>query len=222
MKPQTLIIIAFFSMASCQQNQTSDLEAKRQALESKRQELKDKKELATLSEEMKAIDDEIKQVESQRLGGATDIPSANAFGFINGKNVTVRSGNSAQSAKIGTFEHLETVTILYVAGALNANEVVLNEAVNLSTSEGTLQLPKGKAVRLGKFRDVSDAEGVSSFDAFDISFEYPGKGTVSATISASYLDLSENLWYRVKRANGSEGWVLGKFVSQHEPEGCGS
>lgn len=204
----TATALLLLSAAACQQNH-SEVEQKRQELESKRQELKDKKEIATLNQEMKTVEAEIQQV------NGSSIPAPNfEVAYINGQNVTMRASNSAQSAKLGTFEQYETVTVLQAANAQNTNEVVLREAVSLSAASGEqVSVPAGRAVRLGKFREGSESSGVTYADTYEVTFKHASKGTLSGQVPTNLLDL-DNLWYQVQRANGKRGWVFGKFVDE--------
>lgn len=213
MKPNLAITALLLTAATaCQQNAntTTEVAQKRQELESKRQELKDKKEIAALSEEMKSVEAEILQVDQSNPGSGEFLNP-----YINGQNVTMRASNSAQSAKIGTFKPYETVTVLQTANAQNTNEAILKQGVSLSTQSGEyVQLPSGKAVRLGNFDRTAKA--------YHVTFDYPGKGTLSGNVAVKVLDLSEKIWHRVRRANGTEGWVLGKFVAEgNTGEECG-
>jgi hypothetical protein len=207
-----IIALLTLSAAACQQN-NSEVEQKRQQLESKRQELKDKKEIAALSQEMKTVEAEIQQVDDN----AMPAPNFEAA-YINGQNVTMRASNSAQSAKIGTFEQYESVTVLQAANAQNTNEVVLKEAVSLTAASGEqVPVPAGRAVRLGKFREGTE----SAADAYEVTFKHASKGALSGQVPANLLDL-DNLWYQVERANGKRCWVFGKFVEERATEGeCG-
>jgi len=207
MKSNLAIIAALLlSAAACQQN-NSEVEQKRQALESKRQELKDKKEIAALSQEMKELESALRQVDN---GQAFDSDFEPYGAYINGQNVTMRASNSAQSAKIGTFEVGESVTVLQAANAQNTSEVVLREAVSLSAASGEqVQVPTGRAVRLDKFKKGS----ASHTDSYEVTFKHPSKGTLSGEVSVNLLDL-DNIWYQVQRANGKRGWVFGKFVDE--------
>lgn len=194
MKSNLAIIAILLAATACRQNAhtAAELEAKPQAVET-----------------------EPCQVGKTQTEQPAAAPLDAGFGadfYIEGKNVTMRASNSAQSAKIGTFEQWEPVTVLQMKTAQNTTEAVLREPVSLSTASGErIKVPAGRAVRLGKFNAGMDDCQVEYADTYEVTFDHPIKGTLSGDISTDLLD-SDNLWYRVERANGTRGWVFGKFV----------
>ena len=132
--------------------------------------------------------------------------------YIEGENVTMRASNSAQSAKIGTFEQWETVTVLQMKPAQNTHEAVLIEPISLFTASGErVEIPAGRAAQIGKFKAGDGACDVTYADTYEVTYKHPSKGTLSGDIPVDLLDF-DNLWYQVQRANGTRGWVFGKFV----------
>lgn len=129
---------------------------------------------------------------------------------INGSNVIMRKEASIKSEKMGTFDVNEQVSILETKNVSNDNEGILAKAIPLYTSENqsgavAMTLPKGKAVVIEQYH--------AEQNKYEVSYQAEGKGKLFATISADAVEtISYSTWYRVKRANAEEGWVLGKFL----------
>lgn len=129
---------------------------------------------------------------------------------INGTNVTMRKDASVKSDKLGSFNANEAVTVLETKNVNNENEAILTKPIPLYVSESTsgqvaMTLPKGKAVVIEKYS--------ADDNKYEVSYQAEGKGKLFANISADAVEtISYSTWYRVKRASGEEGWVLGKFL----------
>lgn len=110
----TAIALLFIAtcMTACQNENTSEVEQKRQELESKRQELKEKQALVALQEEMKTVEAELNKVGKKVPPPSTATPMATS-GIIRGENVIMRADCSKESNKITNFINGETVSILY-------------------------------------------------------------------------------------------------------------
>jgi SH3-like domain-containing protein len=68
-----------------------------------------------------------------------------------------------------------------------------------------LKLQKGKAVVIETYHPENNKYSVAYMDA--------KKGKLYAQIDADAVEtITYSTWYRVKRANGQTGWVLGKFL----------
>ncbi len=200
----------------------------RTALEARRKELSDKQQIAEIEKELQEVESQIKQVE--RSGGSTGqmpskpsalTPSApisqpaasvasSPKSHIVGTNVTMRKDASVQSDKLGSFNANEEVTVLETKNVNNENEAILTKPIQLyvsetKSSEVAMTLPKGKAVIIEKYN--------SDDNKYEVSYQVPNKGKLIANISTDAVEtISYSTWYRVKRANGETGWVLGKFL----------
>ncbi|MBL7827696.1 MAG: SH3 domain-containing protein [Saprospiraceae bacterium] len=124
---------------------------------------------------------------------------------ITGSNVTMRKEASIQSEKIGSFTAAEKVEVLESKNVNNDKEAMLTKAVTLQGSGGEITLTKGKAVIIEEYQ--------SERNFYAVSYEDPQKGKLTADIPADAIEtISYSTWYRVKKANGEIGWVLGKFL----------
>lgn len=124
---------------------------------------------------------------------------------IKASNVTMRESASIQSAKIGTFEKNEQVELLETQNVENDKEAILTKNLTVKGSGGETTLPKGKAVVIEEY--------LSDKNSYRVTYEDPKKGKWSAEIDAAAVEtITYSTWYRVKRANGETGWVLGKFL----------
>jgi len=48
-----------------------------------------------------------------------------------------------------------------------------------------------------------------------LSFKDPEKGDVTGNVATKRLNFTyDDTWYQVRRANGEEGWVFGKFLKE--------
>ena len=205
MKTIAAAFIAFTALLyACQNEQKiSEVEKTRLELEAKRHELKEKKELAAMNEELKNLEAEI-----GKAGGETKTQTADVKqGYITGENVIMRAGASVQSSKLGNFDYNEVVTVLREQISPTSNEAVTKQKVTLYTESGgnAVELPQGKAVLVENYNIGSSI--VSSKD--------PQKGKVKGHVPTYQLDFtSDDVWYQVQRANGQQGWVLGKFLTE--------
>lgn len=124
---------------------------------------------------------------------------------IDGSNVSMRSGATVKSEKIGTFEDKESVEVLTYENVQNEGEAILSKSIAVKGSGGTVNLPKGKAVIVEDFK--------SETNTYLVSYEDPKKGKLNAEIDASAVQtITYATWFNVKRKNGETGWVLGKFL----------
>ncbi len=129
---------------------------------------------------------------------------------INGTNVTMRKDASVKSDKLGSFNANEAVTVLETKNVNNENEAILTKPIPLYVSESNsgevaMTLPKGKAVVIENYN--------ADNNKYEVTYQAEGKGKLFANISADAVEtISYSTWYRVKRASGEEGWVLGKFL----------
>jgi hypothetical protein len=207
-----------------------ELQQMRDELQAKRQELQDKQQIAELEKEMAELDAQLKQLDRSGQGGKTvenrapqsapNPPAAKAArtasnlprGQINTGNVVMRSSSSVKSNKLGNFHANEEVEILESQNVSNEGEAIVTQPVKFYASEaGTGEvaytLPKGKAVVIESFD--------SDNNQYHVTYQDAKKGRLYATIDANLLEtISYSTWYRVRRSNGKEGWVLGKYVNQ--------
>lgn len=202
MKTITLILAcAAILFMSCKNDQVSEIEQKRKELEEKRKELKEKKELAAMNEELKNLESEIEKT----TGSSGSLPATSRRGRILNEDVIMRSAASVKATKLGNFTKGETVSIIKKQASPNSNEAVVQQTVDLYSDNNELlcRLPQGKAVI------VEEHSG----ETVHILYEDPKKGKVKAKISSAYLDFtSDDDWYQVRRNDGREAWVLGKFL----------
>ena len=198
------LLSALMIFAACgddnSQKYGSTLEEKRRLLEEKKKELQDKKELAAVEAELKQLDQEIKGV---KANGNAAAPKKGE-GVVNGGSVSMRKEPSTQADKIGTFDKNEVVTVLEKRDVENeGDEGILNK--NLEVGPG-VSLVKGKAVNIERIDEASQK--------YYISFDYPEKGKLYANVDADAVDqILTATWYRVKKQDGKEGWIFGKFLT---------
>lgn len=204
-----------------------ELAKARKELEAKKKELSDKQQIAEIEAELKSLDSQIKQVdkngvistgtivqnivESQSAkAGSTETQTSNPGSRISGTGVVMRKESSVKSEKIGNFNDNEQVSVLETKNVNNDNEAILTKVIALYASESgsgqeIMQLPKGKAVVIENY-DTDQ-------NKYYISYQDAKKGKLYAHIDSDALEtISYSTWYKVKRANGQEGWVLGKFL----------
>ncbi|MBX7242770.1 MAG: hypothetical protein K1X92_13590 [Bacteroidia bacterium] len=129
-------------------------------------------------------------------------------GIITGNGVIMRSGNSVESAKLGNFTNGEKVEILEETKPKNENQAIAAKPVKLYSDYNgkyIATLNKGKALVIEEYTGSE----------YKVSFQHPEYGKLYATVSPSELEsISNEVWYKVKRASGEEGWVIGKFVKK--------
>ncbi|HMX40547.1 MAG TPA: SH3 domain-containing protein [Saprospiraceae bacterium] len=129
---------------------------------------------------------------------------------INGSNVIMRKEASVKSEKLGSFSPNEEVEVLETKNVNNENEAILTQPIPLYANEDqsgkvAMTLPKGKAVVIEQYN--------ADDNKYEVSYQMEGKGKLFAKISADAVEtISYSTWYRVRRASGEEGWVLGKFL----------
>ncbi len=127
-------------------------------------------------------------------------------GTISGNSVIMRRESSVESAKIGNFENGEKVSILEERKPQNVNQAIAVKSIKLySDYNGKYMavLNKGKALMIEEFTGTD----------YKVSFQHPELGKLYATVTPAELEsISNEVWFRVKRVSGEEGWVLGKFV----------
>ncbi len=182
--------------------------------ESKERELDLKqKELALKEKEL--------NMQTQTGGGNTATPAPNTtpttapannsqnMGTIIGKGVIIRQGNTVESAKMGNYDENERVTILSEARPQNQNQAIAAKPIDLYDEYNgkvvVTKLNKGKALV------------IESFDGsmYNVSYQDPKYGKLYAIVFPDELqNISNEVWYKVRRKNGSEGWVLGKFLKK--------
>ncbi len=148
---------------------------------------------------------------NQNTGGSTSgstSQKAAKVGIINGDGVVMRSGNSIESAKLSNFTNGEKVEILEETKPKNENQAITTKPIKLySDYNGKYMatLNKGKALVIEEFTGTE----------YKVSFQHPEFGKLYATVASSELEsISNEIWFKVKRANGQEGWVIGKFLKQ--------
>lgn len=140
-------------------------------------------------------------------------PSTASEPHINGSNVIMRKDASVKSDKLSTFNPNEAVTVLETKNVNNENEAILTQSIPLYTNENqsgaiAMTLPKGKAVVIEQYN--------ADDNKYEVSYQVEGKGKLFAKISADAVEtISYSTWYRVKKASGEEGWVLGKFLKMN-------
>lgn len=144
--------------------------------------------------------------EEGKEGAATSATVATAT--IKGKSVIMRQTNSVESAKLGNFDENEKVSILSEARPQNQNQAIAARPIKLYddyNGKYIATLNKGKALVIESF------EG----NNYKVSYQHPEFGKLFAAVDAAELEsISNEIWYKVKRSNGQEGWVLGKFVQK--------
>lgn len=132
-------------------------------------------------------------------------PSGDPKGIIIGSNVTMRKEASVKSEKLNSFDNSEQVEILETKNVDNENEAILTKPITVTGSGGEVNLPKGKAVVIEKYLQENNH--------YQVTYQDPQKGKLTAEVDASAVEtITYSTWYRVKRANGETGWVLGKFL----------
>ncbi|MFN0035923.1 MAG: hypothetical protein ACKVUS_12745 [Saprospiraceae bacterium] len=137
--------------------------------------------------------------------GSSTASAEEAKARINGSNVTMRKDASVQSEKLGSFDSGEAVEVLETKNVDNENEAILTKPITVKGSGGEVSLPKGKAVVIDKYQQENNH--------YQVTYQDPQKGKLTAEIDASAVEtITYSTWYRVKRANGETGWVLGKFL----------
>lgn len=189
----TFCIILLAGMSSCldASNKKRELDLKEKELELKQKEL-----------EMQG-----KSGSGTTNNPHTSQPSGNT-GTIIGKGVIIRQSNSVESAKMGNYDENETVTILSEARPQNQNQAIAAKPIKLYDDyNGKLitTLNKGKALVIENF-DGSN---------YKVSYQDPKFGKLFATVFPDELqNISNEVWYKVRRKNGDEGWVLGKFLKK--------
>jgi uncharacterized protein YqfB (UPF0267 family) len=234
MKHILFALIAALAWSACQNEPSpktaNELEKIKAELEAKKKELSDKQQIAAIEQELNEVERQIRTVD--RTGQApapspADVPAAIAEQAVSapaqaavpaskprimGTSVTMRKEASVKSDKLGSFNNNEEVTVLETKNVNNENEAILTKPIQLYVSESNsgdvaMTLPKGKAVVIEKY-DADD-------NKYEVSYQAGDKGKLFAGISADAVEtISYSTWYRVKRANGEEGWVLGKFLKQ--------
>ena len=202
------VLLCFF--ISCkQENNLSELEQRKQELENKKLALQDKKAIAALEEELKTVDAEMKTLTKTEVK-TTSTAKSLLSGTITGGSVVMRASNSVQSAKLGNFVKNEKVAIVDQSASSPGNEAIANQDIPLYKKPGNGEfaytLPKGKAVIIDSYN--------SGDDVYSINYQHPDLGKLYAMVPAGSLDhLSGETWYFVRRSNGDQGWVTGKFLS---------
>ena len=153
-----------------------------------------------------------KELEMQGKGGTTDNshtsqPTGNT-GTIVGKGVIIRQSNSVESAKLGNYEPNEVVSILSEARPQNQNQAIAAKPIKLYDDyDGKLitTLNKGKALVIESFNGT----------VYQVTYQDPKFGKLYAEVFPDELqNISNEIWYKVRRKNGDEGWVLGKFLKK--------
>jgi hypothetical protein len=229
-----LLTLTWFTLASCETKQTpapapapdntsqklSEIDRKRMELEEMRSALKNQQELAQLDAEMKALNQEMNQLKGIKTPVATapvatpsptTSPSVRptsrsvSNATIKGTSVIMRSEPSINGAKVENFTSNELVDIIAASRPTNNNEAIIRKNVEFVGNNNRFTLNKGKAVVIDEYD--------SNFGVYEVSFQHPEYGTMSATLSESEISIISNeVWYKVRRANGQVGWVFGKFV----------
>ena len=225
MKALVFLLISMIGWVACQNNPSpetaQELQKLKAELETKKQELQDKQAIAEIEKELKTLDQKIKQVEQSAYADApvqntpveapakteqpVAAPADEAKATITGSNVTMRKDASVQSEKLGSFSNGEKVSVLGSKNVNNDKEAILTKSVTLHGSGGEVTLQKGKAVIIEEYQ--------SDRNIYAVSYEDPQKGKLTADIEAGAIEtISYSTWYKVQKANGEIGWVLGKFI----------
>lgn len=129
-------------------------------------------------------------------------------GTITGEGVVLRQMNTTESAKMGSLKKGDKVTIKEQTRPENQNQAITAKEVKLYNDYNgkyMATLNKGKALK------------IESFDGsmYKVSYMHPEMGKLYATVAPSELEtISNEPWYKVRTADGKEGWVLGKFVKK--------
>lgn len=223
MKNLAFVLMAAFLWGACQNNPSpktgEELQEIKAELEAKKKELADKQAIAEIEKELEAVEQQIRAVgiTSPSEGPAPvasstvaneALPVASSEGpsaKIVGSNVTMRKEATVQSEKLGSFENNEGVEVLETKNVNNDREAILTKPITVKGSGGEVNLPKGKAVVIEEYQ--------SERNYYLVTYQDPQKGKLTADIDASAVEtITYSTWYRVKRANGETGWVLGKFL----------
>jgi hypothetical protein len=202
-------------LTACNNDQKSataeELAKRQQELSEKKQELSDKLKIAEIDAETKRLEAELQKVNSTIDPTPPSYAYEGARGTINGSGVVMRQESSVKSDKIGAFNQGETVDVLETKNVNNDNEGILSKQITLyATDKNTnspveLTLPKGKAVVLEGYDENQNKH--------QVSYQDPQKGKLFGLVSADAIEtISYSTWYKVRRANKQEGWVLGKFL----------
>lgn len=223
MKNLLLVLIVALVWGACQSDTSpktgEELQRIKSELEAKKKELADKQQIAEIEKELEAVDKQLRAVGKTTPQEVTD-PSPTTTpttaapqvetnkepnAKIVGSNVTMRKDATVQSEKLGSFDSNEAVEVLETKNVNNDREAILTKPITVKGSGGEVNLPKGKAVVIEEYQ--------SERNYYLVTYQDPQKGKLTAEIDASAVEtITYSTWYRVKRANGETGWVLGKFL----------
>jgi hypothetical protein len=119
---------------------------------------------------------------------------------------------SSQSAKVATnLAADETVTVIERQYGSSVDEIILYHEMPAYTTparsgEPAATLPSGTTVRIERFDKGNET--------YYVRYEHPQKGRLYGAVTASQLEtLNYSYWFRIRRANGQEGWVPGRFLN---------
>lgn len=215
MRPTQYLIVltlaAFFSFSSCKQENSAtkekelELKEKELALKEKELELQKNAGNATSTTSTTAGTTSIPQNTTTTSSKAT---SSFGTASIIGEGVIMRQLNSTESAKLANFNKGERVNILEQSKPQNQNQAIAAKAIKLYddyNGKYMFTLNKGKALLIEEFTGT----------AYKVSYQHEKMGKLFATVTPTDLEsISNETWYKVKRENGQEGWVLGKYVQK--------
>lgn len=200
----SILLSAALLFCACQNDPNSELEQKRQALEQKRKELQEKKEISELNKELKSVESEIKAVDGST--GRQVSNSNEPQGLIRGQGVSLRTSNSSQSEKRAVLNNGEQVSILRKQASGNTNEAILLEAVTIQENGQSYQLNKGKSLII---QQEDEANGKNY-----VSFSSDKNQTVYTWLKRTIMErTTEKDWFEIRRKDGTQGWVLGDFLT---------
>lgn len=124
---------------------------------------------------------------------------------ITGDGVSMRKEASVQSEMVGSCTKGEKVSVLTSKNVENDREAILTKDVTFQGPDGEITLPKGKAVLIDEYK--------SERNIYAVSYDDPKKGKLTADIESGAIEtITYATWYKVEKAGGESGWVLGKFL----------
>lgn len=187
------IALSFFS-ACDQANKTKELELRERelALKEKELEAKDNAPATTPANPTAATVKPSPKAEAPKAGSGQKT--------IDGDAVIMREGPTTESAKLGNFKKGEIVSVLEKKEQSTYDEMIASKSFTLTSSDGKkkVEVNKGAALKVKQWED----EGMGAVVSF--------KG-IEGTIPAEYMN-DTGIWYKIRRSDGKEGWVLGKFL----------
>lgn len=155
----------------------------------------------------KALDEKIKENERIKESESyndykKELPEAN--GIINASNVIIRQDRTTSSRAVGSFKYKdESVRILQIFDGRDGSQALIKKNIEVEIDGSIYELDKNKAVKILR------REG----GLVNLSFTSENGNSITAWIEQEYVEeLERHKWFEVRRINGEQGWVYGKFV----------